>query len=216
MTEGMTQGRNITVAITGAGGTGAAKRLLQALQQDTRVSHVDLMVSDNGRKLVAFEFHTGEDQNSVLQALGVTSPKVRVLDPDDMSGPVTSGSYRNDAMIVLPCAAGVLGRIAQAQALTLIERAADVALKQRRTLILCLREAPLNLAHLRNMVAVTETGAIVYPMIPTYYNVPQTLGELQDELVERLLELIDLPETDRYQWDGHETVAHREHVLEHR
>jgi 4-hydroxy-3-polyprenylbenzoate decarboxylase len=181
----------------------------------TRVTHIDLLVSANGRKLVAFEFGTGEDQDSMLQALGVTSPKVSVLDPDDMTGPVTSGSYRNDAMIVLPCAAGVLGRIAQAQAQSLIERAADVALKQRRMLVLCLREAPLNLAHLRNMVAVTETGAIVYPMIPTYYNVPKTLTELQDELVERLLELVGLPETDRYQWDGSDTAAHREHVLEH-
>jgi 4-hydroxy-3-polyprenylbenzoate decarboxylase len=211
----MAESRNITVAITGAGGTGAAKRLLQALQNDARVTHIDLLVSANGRKLVAFEFGTGEDQDSMLQALGVTSPKVSVLDADDMTGPVTSGSYRNDAMIVLPCAAGVLGRIAQAQAQSLIERAADVALKQRRMLVLCLREAPLNLAHLRNMVAVTETGAIVYPMIPTYYNVPKTLTELQDELVERLLELVGLPETDRYQWDGSNTAAHREHVLEH-
>jgi 4-hydroxy-3-polyprenylbenzoate decarboxylase len=115
-------------------------------------------------------------------------------------------------MVILPCAAGTLGRIAQGLAQDLIERAADVALKERRRLVLCLRETPLNLIHLRNMVTVTEAGAVVYPMIPTYYNVPQTLGELQDELVERVLQLLGLQRTDRYRWDGTSTPARREHT----
>jgi 4-hydroxy-3-polyprenylbenzoate decarboxylase len=204
--------RRITVAVTGAGGTGASKRLLAALQEDDRVTHVDLLVSANGRKLAALEFGTQEDPESVAQALGAISPKVRMLDPTDLAGPVGSGSYPYDAMVILPCAAGVLGRIAQGLAQDLIERAADVALKERRRLVLCLRETPLNLIHLRNMVAVTEAGAIVYPMIPTYYNVPQTLGELQDELVERVLQLLDLQRTDRYRWDGSSTPARREHT----
>ncbi|MCW2946606.1 MAG: 3-octaprenyl-4-hydroxybenzoate carboxy-lyase [Actinoallomurus sp.] len=208
----MPENRRITVAVTGAGGTGAAKRLLAALQEDDRVTHVDLLVSANGRKLAALEFGTQEDPESVAQALGGTSPKVRMLDPTDLAGPVTSGSYPYDAMVILPCAAGVLGRIAQGLALDLIERAADVALKERRRLVLCLRETPLHLIHLRNMVAVTEAGAIVYPMIPTYYNVPQTLGELQDELVERVLQLLGLRHTDRYRWDGSSTPARREHT----
>ncbi|GHD77396.1 MULTISPECIES: UbiX family flavin prenyltransferase [Streptomyces] len=207
----MTQ-QNVTVAVTGAGGTGVAKALLTALQRDDRVGHVDLLVSANGRKLVAFEFRTGEDPDSVVQALEATSPKVRFLDPADMSGPVTSGSYPSDAMIILPCAAGVLGRIAHGQTESLIERAADVMLKQRRRLVLCLREAPLNLIHLRNMVAVTEAGATVYPMIPTYYNVPETLAQLRDEFVERVLQFLGLPGTDRYQWDGSDTAARREHT----
>jgi 4-hydroxy-3-polyprenylbenzoate decarboxylase len=204
--------RRITVAVTGAGGTGAAKRLLAALQEDDRVAHIDLLVSANGRKLAALEFGTQEDIESVAQALGATSPKTRLLDPADLAGPVTSGSYRYDAMVILPCAAGVLGRIAQGLAQDLIERAADVALKERRRLVLCLRETPLNLIHLRNMVAVTEAGAVVYPMIPTYYNVPETLGELQDELVERVLQLLGLARTDRYEWDGTGTPARREHT----
>ncbi|MDX6431232.1 MAG: flavin prenyltransferase [Streptosporangiaceae bacterium] len=208
----MPEKRRITVAVTGAGGTGAAKRLLAALQDDDRVAHVDLLVSANGRKLAALEFGTQEDPESVARALGATSAKVLLLDPADLSGPVTSGSYPYDAMVILPCAVGVLGRIAQGLALDLIERAADVALTERRRLVLCLRETPLNLAHLRNMVAVTEAGAIVYPMIPTYYNVPETLGELQDELVERVLQLLGLARTDRYQWDGSGTPARREHT----
>jgi flavin prenyltransferase len=134
---------------------------------------------------------------------------VRFLDPADLSGAVTSGSYPTDAMIVLPCAAGVLGRIAHGQSETLIERAADVMLKERRKLVLCLREAPLNLIHLRNMVAVTEAGAIVYPMIPTYYNVPETVEQLRDEFIERVLHVLGLPGTDRYQWDGTDTPARR-------
>jgi 4-hydroxy-3-polyprenylbenzoate decarboxylase len=209
MTDG-TALKRVTLAVTGAGGTGAARRLLLALQDDDRVEQVHLIVSLAGRKLVAFEFGTSEDPQSVAQALGTSSPKVRLLDPDDLTAPVASGSYRNDAMVVLPCAAGVLGRISQGQAEDLIERAADVQLKQRRTLLLCLREAPFNLIHLRNMVAVTEAGAIVYPMIPTYYNVPETLAELQEELVERLLEMLGLARTNRYAWDGSGTPARRE------
>ncbi|GII22797.1 UbiX family flavin prenyltransferase [Planosporangium mesophilum] len=211
MTDG-TASKRVTLAVTGAGGTGAAKRLLLALQDDDRVEQVHLVVSPAGRKLVAFEFGAAEDPQSVARALGASSPKIQVHDPEDLTAPIASGSYRNDAMVVLPCAAGVLGRVAQGQAEDLIERAADVQLKQRRTLLLCLREAPLNLIHLRNMVAVTEAGAIVYPMIPTYYNVPETLAELQEELVERLLEMLGLPRTDRYAWDGSGTPARREHA----
>lgn len=205
----MTQ-QNVTVAVTGAGGTGVARGLLTALQEDDRVGHIDLLVSANGRKLAAFELGTGEDPDSVVEALGATSPKVRFLEPTDLSGAVTSGSYPNDAMIILPCAAGVLGRIAHGQAETLIERAADVMLKERRKLVLCLREAPLNLIHLRNMVAVTEAGAIVYPMIPTYYNVPETIEQLRDEFIERVMHVLGLPCTNRYQWDGSDTAARRE------
>ncbi|WP_329579939.1 flavoprotein [Streptomyces sp. NBC_01361] len=79
-------------------------------------------------------------------------------------------------------------------------------------LVLCLREAPLNLIHLRNMVAVTEAGATVYPMIPTYYNVPESLAQLRDEFVERVMQFLGLPGTDRYQWDGSDTAARREHT----
>ncbi|MCW2862698.1 MAG: 3-octaprenyl-4-hydroxybenzoate carboxy-lyase [Actinoallomurus sp.] len=208
----MAEERRITVAVTGAGGTGAAHRLLKVLQDDERVAHVDLLVSANGRKLAALEFGTEEDPESVARALGATASKVRMLDPADLAGPPTSGSYPYDAMVILPCAVGVLGRIAQGLAQDLIERAADVTLKERRRLVLCLRETPLNLIHLRNMVAVTEAGAIVYPMIPTYYNVPETLGELQDELVERVLQLVGLQHTDRYQWDGTGTPARRAHT----
>jgi 4-hydroxy-3-polyprenylbenzoate decarboxylase len=208
----MAEERRITVAVTGAGGTGAGRRLLKVLQDDERVAHVDLLVSANGRKLAALEFGTDEDPESVARALGATASKVRMLDPDDLAGPPTSGSYPYDAMVILPCAVGVLGRIAQGLAQDLIERAADVTLKERRRLVLCLRETPLNLIHLRNMVAVTEAGAIVYPMIPTYYNVPETLGELQDELVERVLQLLGLRHTDRYQWDGAGTPARRAHT----
>ncbi len=145
----------MTVAVTGAGGTGVAKALLAALQQDDRIGHIELLVSANGRKLVAFEFQTAEDPDSVVRALEATSHKVRFLDPAGMSGPVTSGGCPTDAMIILPCAAGVLGRIAHGHTESLVERAADVMLKQRRKLVLSLREAPLNLIHLRNMVAAT-------------------------------------------------------------
>lgn len=95
--------RRITLAVTGAGGTGAAGRLLRRLQEDDRVSHVDLLVSANGRRPAALEYGVGEDPESVARALGASSAKVRILDPADMSGPPTSGSHPCDAMVVLPC-----------------------------------------------------------------------------------------------------------------
>ena len=95
----------------------------------------------------------------------------------------------------------------------MIERAADVCLKERRPLILCVRETPLNLIHLRNLVQLTEAGAVVYPMIPTYYNMPRSLEQMDEEFVSRLLGFIGLDQTDHYEWaDPSGTDAHRERV----
>ena len=177
------------------------------------------MVSANGRKLLAFEQGAEEDADPVSVLLGGSSDngspdKVSFWDPEtDMAGPPSSGSYRTWGMIVLPCALGAAARIAQGAANTLLERAADVCLKERRPLVLCIRETPLNLIHLRNMVQLTEAGAVIYPMIPTYYNVPRNLQEMDEEFVLRLLGFIGLDQTDRYEWsDPSGSAAHAEHV----
>ncbi|GAA3614791.1 hypothetical protein GCM10022419_120020 [Nonomuraea rosea] len=116
-------------------------------------------------------------------------------------------------MIVLPCALGAAGRIAQGAANTLIERAADVCLKERRPLVLCIRETPFNLIHLRNMTQVTEAGAVVYPMIPTYYNVPQSIEQMDEEFVSRLLGFVGLHQSDYYEWAGPSgTAAHHDRI----
>ncbi|GGZ37923.1 UbiX family flavin prenyltransferase [Streptomyces poonensis] len=196
----MTEQRTITLAVTGAGGTRMARHVLSALERDDRVAHVDLLVSPNGRKLVAHEFGGAEDGDPVTTLLGRPTGKVTVWDSDTWEGPHTSGSYPSWGMIVVPCSLGTVGRIAQGQATALIERAADICLKERRPLVLCVRETPFNLIHLRNMAQVTEAGGIVYPMIPTYYNLPETVEQMFEEFTERLLGFVGLDQTDYYTW----------------
>ena len=215
----MPQQRRIVVGVTGAGGTRLAGVLLNKLVDDQRVGHVDVMVSANGRKLVAFEHGADETADAVALLLGrqsdeVWREKVTVYDPEtDQAGPPSSGSYRFTDMIILPCALGAAARIAHGTANTLLERGADVCLKERRRLVLCIRETPLNLIHLRNLVQLTEAGAVVYPMIPTYYNVPQNLKQMDEEFVLRLLGFIGLDQTDYYEWkDSSGTPALHDHV----
>ena len=175
---------------------------------DERVSHVDLMVSANGRKLIAFEQGVAENADPVEVLMGGQSEKVSLWDPDvDVAGPPASGSYRFWGMIVLPCAVGAAARIAQGAANTLLERAADVCLKERRTLVLCIRETPLNLIHLRNMVQLTEAGAVVYPMVPSYYTVPKNLQEMDEGFVLRLLGFVGLDQPDTFEWNPVQLTA---------
>jgi 4-hydroxy-3-polyprenylbenzoate decarboxylase len=204
--------RRLTMAVTGAGGTRMARYVLSALVRDERVAHVDLLVSQTGRKLMAHEFGGAEEQDPAEAILGGPSEKVAVHDPEDLMAPPTSGSYPSWGMVIVPCALGVVGRIAQGQANTLIERAADVCLKGRRQLVLCVRETPFNLIHLRNMAQVTEAGAVVYPMIPTYYNLPQTIEQMFEEYAARLLGFMGLDQSDYYTWNGTQTPAHRDHT----
>jgi 4-hydroxy-3-polyprenylbenzoate decarboxylase len=210
----MPEQRRIVLGVTGAGGTRLAGVLLNKLVDDERVHHVDVMVSANGRKLVAFEHGCDETADVVPLLLGRESDKVSVWNPEvDQAGPPSSGSYRFTDMIVLPCALGAAARIAHGTANTLLERAADVCLKERRRLVLCIRETPLNLIHLRNLVQLTEAGAVVYPMIPTYYNVPQNLKQMDEEFVLRLLGFIGLEQTDYFEWkDTSGTPALHDHL----
>jgi 4-hydroxy-3-polyprenylbenzoate decarboxylase len=199
----MPEQRRIVLAVTGAGGTRLAGGFLSKLVDDDRVGHVDLMVSANARKIMAFEQGVSETDDPVQVLLGRQSDKVAAWDPDvDAAGPGSSGSYRFWGMIVLPCAMGAASRIAHGIANTLIERAADVCLKERRSLILCIRETPLNLIHLRNLVQLTEAGAVVYPMTPQYYTVPKNLQEMDEGFVQRLLGFVDLPQPGVEEWRG--------------
>jgi flavin prenyltransferase len=206
----MVERRRLTMAVTGAGGTRMARYVLSALVRDERVAQVDLLVSQAGRTLVAHEFGGGAEQDPVMAILGGPSEKVTVHDPEDLTAPPTSGSYPSWGMVIVPCALGVVGRIAQGQANSLIERAADVCLKERRQLVLCVRETPFNLIHLRNMTQVTEAGAVVYPMIPTYYNLPQTIEQMFEEYASRLLGFMGLDQSGYYAWNGTETPAHHD------
>ncbi|MCW2649667.1 MAG: flavin prenyltransferase [Mycobacterium sp.] len=208
----MADQRNVTLAVTGAGGTRVARFVLESLVNDDRVGRVDLMVSAAGRKVIAHETGRNAVGEAVELLLGGPSPKVFSWDPEDLAGGPTSGSYPSWGMVVLPCALGVIGRIAAGTANTLIERTADVTLKERRPLVLCVRETPFSLIHLRNMTQVTEAGATVYPMIPTFYNAPQSVDHIYDEFTARLLGFTGLAQSDYYTYSGSKTPAHRDRV----
>ncbi len=192
--------RNLTVAITGASGSLFPRHLLDALDADERVGTVNLIVSDSGMRVMAEELGISGRSEVVGKLLGRASAKIQQQNNDDIGANVASGSYSTDAMIVLPCSMGTLGRIANGIASKLIERAADVCLKERRPLVLCVRETPFNRIHLRNMTLAAEAGATIYPIIPAFYFQPQSTEEIAREFVNRVLAHIGLPQAGAYKW----------------
>ena len=194
--------RTLTLAITGASGSIFARHLLDALDRDDRVATVNLILSDSGLRVMAEELEVAGRNELVPKLLGRASQKIHQQNNNDIGANVASGSYQTDAMIVLPCSVGTLARIANGMAIQLIERAADVCLKERRPLILCVRETPFNLIHLRNMTLAVEAGATIFPVIPAFYFRPVSTDEIAREYVNRVLAHVGLPQRDAYQWKG--------------
>ncbi len=196
-------GKRFTVAITGASGSIFAVTLLRMLAADTRVAHLDLVVSDAALRVLAEEMQVSGRNGLAEKLVGSeVAAKIQQHTDENIGANIASGSYRSDGMIVLPCSMGTLAGIAHGLASSLIQRAADVALKERRPLILCVRETPFNLIHLRNMTAATEAGATIYPVMPTLYNHPQTVEEIVQNFVHRVLAHVGLPQADAYVWMG--------------
>lgn len=196
-------GKTLTVAITGASGSIFAVTLLRLLAKDARVGHIDLVVSDAALRVLAEEMRVSGRNGLAEKLVGSDgAAKIQQHTDENIGANIASGSYRSDGMIVLPCSMGTLAGIAHGLASSLIQRAADVALKERRPLILCVRETPFNLIHLRNMTAATEAGATIYPVMPTLYNHPQTVDEIVRNFVHRVLAHIGLRQEDSYEWTG--------------
>jgi len=202
MPEPNSSARNITVAITGASGAIFPRILLDLLERDDRVSTVNLIVSDSGLRVMAEELEIAGRHELLPKLLGRAAQKIRQQNDDDIGANVASGSYPTDAMIVLPCSMGTLARIANGTANQLIERAADVCLKERRPLVLCVRETPFNRIHLRNMTLAAEAGATIFPVIPAFYFRPATTEEIAREFINRVLAHVGLPQADAYRWKG--------------
>src|SRR5271157_3216748 len=196
--------RTLTVAITGASGSIFARHLLNALDRDDRAATVNLILSDSGLRVMAEELEVAGRNEVVPRLLGRASQKVRQQNNSDIGANVASGSYQTDAMIVLPCSVGTLARIANGMAIQLIERAADVCLKERRPLILCVRETPFNLIHLRNMTDAAEAGATIFPVIPAFYFRPVSTDEIARQFAYRVLAHIGLPQPGAYVWKAEE------------
>jgi 4-hydroxy-3-polyprenylbenzoate decarboxylase len=192
--------RTLILAVTGASGSLFAQEMLRALDADDRVERIHLVVSPSALRVLAEESGLNGRNSLVEKLLGRASTKIAQLPHEDIGAPIASGSYPTSGMIVLPCSMGTLAGIAHGLASNLIERAADVCLKERRPLVLCVRETPLNLIHIRNMAAVTEAGATVYPVIPTFYNHPHTVADIARNYVHRVLQHIGLPQAGAFQW----------------
>ena len=180
----------IIVAITAASGAIYARQLLECLIASTQVEQIALIHSTNAE--------------AVAQVEGVTLPessKIIRYANDNLFASVASGSAEWNAMVIVPSSVGTMSRVATGVSQTLIERAADVMLKERRRLILVVRETPLSLIHLRNMVTLTEAGAIVLPASPSFYSNPKTIEEACNTVTERILSLLGIT-GQRYHWEG--------------
>jgi 4-hydroxy-3-polyprenylbenzoate decarboxylase len=195
--------QNLTVATTGASGSLFLKHFLLALEGDKRVQTVNFIASDSALRVMAEELGLRGRSNLVGQILGRKSVrKIHQQANADIGANIASGSYPADAMVVIPCSMGTLARIAHGIASQLIERAADVCLKEKRELVLCVRETPLNKIHIRNMYRAADAGATVFPLIPAFYFRPTGLDALAREFAYRVLAHIGLPQPDAYRWKG--------------
>jgi 4-hydroxy-3-polyprenylbenzoate decarboxylase len=193
---------NLTVALTGASGSVFGQRLLSALDRDQRVTHVNFIASENSLRVIAEELQLSGRSELAAKLLGKSSAKIQQLAENDIGAGPASGSYPSSGMIILPCSMGTLAGIANGMASNLIERAADVTLKERRPLILCVRETPFNKIHLRNMTLAADAGAVIFPVIPTFYNRPMDATEMAEQFVCRVLAHIGLSQPEAYVWKG--------------
>jgi 4-hydroxy-3-polyprenylbenzoate decarboxylase len=192
----------LTLAATGASGAIFAREMLLILESDARVQTINFVPSDSALRVMAEELGLRGRDRLLLQLLGREPQKTKLQSNDDIGANIASGSYPTDAMIVLPCSMGTLARIANGIAERLTERAADVCLKERKPLVLCVRETPLNKIHIRNMSLAADAGATIYPLIPTFYNLPDSIDKIAREFCNRVLKHIGLPQNGAYVWKG--------------
>jgi 4-hydroxy-3-polyprenylbenzoate decarboxylase len=185
--------KRIIVAISGASGAVYGVRLLQILRDLGNVQ-THLTVSDAGLLNLQQEL---EMSRTDLEALADVAYPVR-----EVGAAIASGSFQCDGMVVAPCSMRMLAAVAHGLSDNLMARAADVMLKERRRLILMVRETPLNLAHLRNMTSVTEMGGIIFPPVPSFYHRPQTLADMVDHTMSRVVDLLGLPQPQAPRWSG--------------
>jgi flavin prenyltransferase len=184
--------RRLVVGITGATGSAYAIRLLELVRQHTDIE-THLVVSASGVLNVRHELGLNRQDIHALAD--------RVYSIRDVGATLASGAFSTMGMVVVPCSMRTLSAVAHGLSDNLITRAADVTLKERRRLVMVVRETPFNLAHLRNMTAVTEMGGIVFPPLPAFYHLPKTIDELIDHSVVRILELVGI-EIPGPRWEG--------------
>jgi len=193
---------NLTIATTGASGALFLKHFLLAAEREKRIHTVNFIASDSALRVMAEELTLRGRDHLVSQILGKPTRKIHLQSNADIGANIASGSYPVDAMVVIPCSVGTLSRIANGDASHLIERAADVCLKEKRPLVLCVRETPLNKIHIRNLYRAADAGATIFPLIATFYNRPATLDDMARQFGYRVLAHLGLPQPDAYRWKG--------------
>jgi 4-hydroxy-3-polyprenylbenzoate decarboxylase len=199
-----TQKQIVTVGVTGASGAILAQKTLQLLEEDPRVAHVHLVVTEAGQRLFAEELGiaSGDLRQLPSRILGHPVAKIDVLPNKDVGASIASGSYAVDAMVVLPCSMGTLGAISNGISDDLVARSADVVLKEGRKLVLCVRDTPFSRVHLENMLRTQQAGAVVMPVVPAFYHQPKTIDDLVTQYVCRVLAQIGLSQDKMYRWAG--------------
>src|SRR5258708_35656535 len=199
-----TQKQIVTVGVTGASGAILAQKTLALLEEDLRVARVHLVVTEAGQRLFAEELGiaSGDLKQLPSRMLGHAVAKIDVLPNKDVGASIASGSYAVDSLVVIPCSMGTLGAIASGIGDDLVARAADVTLKERRKLVLCVRDTPFNRVHLENMLRAQQAGAVIMPAVPAFYHQPKTIDDLVTQYVCRVLAQIDLLQEKMFRWTG--------------
>ncbi len=185
----------LIVAITGASGAIYGIRLLEVLKKDPEVE-THLVISDSGARTIEYETN--------YKLADVKKLANYCYDNKDIGASIASGSFHRDGMIVMPCSIKTMGALANSYSENLVIRAGDVTLKERKRLVLVVRETPLHLGHLRNMVSLTEMGAIIMPPVTNFYSKPKTIDDLINHIVGRALDLFSIDHSLIKRWKGQE------------
>ena len=190
--------KKIIIAVTGASGSIYFLRLMECLTAHDLELHV--IASEQGRKVL--EYETGVNLQTQAELWGQKKAKTILEDNSNLFSPVASGSYHCDAMVIVPCSMSTTAEIANGVTKTLLTRAADVMIKERRKLVLVPREAPLSAIHLKNMYELSKLGVIILPAMPEFYSHPQTVDDMVNFVVGKVLDCLEI-ENDCYKrWDG--------------
>jgi 4-hydroxy-3-polyprenylbenzoate decarboxylase len=196
--------KSITVGISGASGGIYAQRLLMQLEASAEVGRINLVVSGPARRVMNDELGiTATNDEDLLTALiGKSSTKAVFFHAGDIGAAIASGSYPVDAMVIIPCSASTLGVLASGAARNLLHRAADVCLKEERRLVIVLRETPLSLIHLENMLKLKQAGAMIVPAMPAFYHKPADINALVDHFVYRIMDHLGISHSTETVWHG--------------
>src|SRR5262245_6277881 len=180
----------IAVGVSGASGAAYSVRFLQVLDSLDEITRIHLVISTNGFTLIQQEMSVqlNEKNFKVDQLIGKSSEKIRFYNNMNFYSPIASGSYPTAGMVIIPCSTGTLGAIASGATSNLIQRGAEVAMKERKKVVLVIRETPMSLIHLENCVRITQAGGVILPASPGFYHRPAQINDLVDFVVARVLD----------------------------